>query len=363
MRHASIDILRTAAIALMVLVHFLENLAGALWTPAGFGAPLFAFLAGVSFRIWVRSQEAKGTSDAAITKVGVRRGLFLFALGLGFNFFVWLPDDLYNWDVLTAIGTGLAVLALARHLPGGFLAFVSAVIFVIAPFLRVQADYDAYWLELYFQCDKTLPEILIGYFSTGYFPLFPWVLFPIAGYVAGKAVYPDPADAGDGPPSVRPLLTWGAVLVAASVALRVVRPYLPDPLPSTILKGWTMFPASPEYVTGVLGIALILFGTLYVWVDRRQKLARFPRLLAVTRTMSRHTLSIYLLHHVLHLWPLWVYGYFSGDTATAYWREAMSIEMAVALTPVCLAVCYLLAWWADRREWPTAESAMRWVCD
>ena len=363
MRQASLDILRTAAIALMVLVHFLENLAGALWTPAGFGAPLFAFLAGVSFRIWVRSQEAKGKSDAAITKVGVRRGLFLFALGLAFNFLVWLPDDLYNWDVLTAIGTGLAVLAFLRHQPGGFLALVCVVVFVLAPFLRVQADYDAYWLERYFQCDKTLPEIVIGYFCTGYFPLFPWLVFPIAGYLAGKAVFTDPGEDGDGPPSVRLLLGWGAVLVAVSVGLRAVQPFLPDPLPTTVVKGWTMFPASPEYVTGVLGMALILFAALHVWVDRRQKLARFPRLLAVTQTMSRHTLSMYLLHHVLHLWPLWVFGYFYGETTTQYWREAMSIEMAVALTPVCLAVCYLLVWWASRREWPTAESLMRWVCD
>ena len=363
MRQSSIDILRTVAIALMVLVHFLENLAGAVWTPAGFGAPLFAFLAGVSFRLWVLSQEAKGRAAADITKVAVRRGLFLFGLGLAFNFFVWLPDDLYNWDVLTMIGTGLVVLAFARELPGGFLAFVCGVLFLLAPFLRVQADYDAHWLEGYFDGDRTLPDIVVGYLSTGYFPLFPWLLFPLAGYVAGKVVFPDPADGERSPPSVRPLLTLGVGLVVVSVLLRVVGPHLPDPLPTTVVKGWTMFPASPEYVTGVLGMALIAFGGLHVVIDRRQALARFPGVLAVARTMSQYSLTMYLLHHVLHLWPLWVCGSVYGTGATQFWRTAMSIEAAVALVPVCLAVCYLLFRVMARRQWPSVESLMRGVCD
>lgn len=363
MRHASIDILRTAAIALMVLVHFLENLAGSAWTPAGFGAPLFAFLAGVSFRIWVRSREAKGVPDTDISKVAVRRGLFLFFLGLSFNFLVWLPDDLYNWDVLTMIGTALVVLAAARNLPSELLTLVCAVLFVMAPFLRVEADYDSYWLAGYFDLDKTLSDVAIGYLCTGYFPLFPWLVFPLAGYVAGKVVFPDPADAADGPPSVAPLLKVGACLVAASVLLRIVGPHLPVILSTTVVKGWTMFPASPEYVAGVLGMAMLLFGGLHVVIDRRQKLARFPRFLGMCRTMSQYSLTMYLLHHVLHIWPLWVYGLTHGTSTTEYWRQAMSVEWAVALVPVCLLVCYLLFRLMARREWPSVETLMRWLCD
>ncbi len=41
MRYASIDILRTIALVVMVLVHFSDNLAGAVLPIAGFGAPLF----------------------------------------------------------------------------------------------------------------------------------------------------------------------------------------------------------------------------------------------------------------------------------------------------------------------------------
>ena len=66
-RQASIDVLRAVAIALMVVVHFVENLSGwyadativfagvhqVWWLPTGFAAPTFTFLTGVSYRLWV----------------------------------------------------------------------------------------------------------------------------------------------------------------------------------------------------------------------------------------------------------------------------------------------------------------------
>src|SRR4051794_6993289 len=77
-------------------------------------APLFTFVSGVSYGLWVRKQEALGKGDAAITKVTLRRGLFLFGAGVAFNVLVWLPEDTFNWDVLTLLGAALVLLAFAR---------------------------------------------------------------------------------------------------------------------------------------------------------------------------------------------------------------------------------------------------------
>src|SRR5690349_14889571 len=104
MRYISIDILRTLAIFLMVIVHFVENLSGSNFVPSGFGAPLFTLLVGVSYSLWLKSQEKRQRSDSEISKITVRRGLFLFGVGFLFNIVVWLPEDTYNWDVLTFIG-------------------------------------------------------------------------------------------------------------------------------------------------------------------------------------------------------------------------------------------------------------------
>lgn len=360
MRFASIDLLRTLAIGLMVVVHFMENLSGVDWAPAGLGAPLFAFLAGVSFRLWARGQEAKAAPPDAIRRVAVRRGLFLFALGFVFNVLVWLPEDTFNWDVLTMIGTTLVVLAFARELPRPVLVVAAGVAVAISPLLRHQADYVSYWSRDYFDPDLTLPDVLIGYLATGYFPLFPWLAFPVVGYVAGTVVFPDHTDE---PPSVRPLVLAGGGLALLAVLFRVGHHTLPAPLPTAVLNGWHMFPASPEYVCGTLGFALLAFAALHVWVDRRRRLDRVPAVIPAARTMSKYSLTMYLLHHVLHLWPLWVYGAVVGDDPTGYWRKALPVGVSIALVPVCLVACYLLFRAAERWNWPTTETLMRWLCD
>jgi uncharacterized membrane protein len=363
MRYSSIDLLRTYAIALMIVVHFLENLAGAAWTPAGFGAPLFAFLAGLSFHLWASGQSAKGTPEETIRKVAVRRGLFLFALGFAFNVLVWLPEDTFNWDVLTMIGTTLVVLGLGRSLPPIVLASAAGMILTLSPFLRMEAHYAAYWTEMYFQCEHTLSDVLIGYFATGYFPIFPWSALPIAGYLTGLSVFPQYAEPGEPQPSLRPLVLFGSLFVIVSLVCRSAHAWLPAPLSTSVLTGWTMFPASVEYMFGVIGIALLLFAAGHKWVDRSQWLARWPGLLRMAGRMSRHSLSLYLLHHVVHLWPLWISGILAGTGPTSLWRKAMTVEVSLALAFACFVACYLFAWLAERYRFPTAESVMRWLCD
>ncbi len=73
---------------------------------AGLGAPLFVFLSGVGYRLWVAGQVARGKSDLEISKTTIRRGLFVIGTGFVFNILVWLPEDTFIWDVLTFIGTG-----------------------------------------------------------------------------------------------------------------------------------------------------------------------------------------------------------------------------------------------------------------
>ena len=109
-RLVSIDVLRTTAIVLMTLVHFVENLAGSYdiesgpfiganrywWMPTGFAAPLFTFLSGVSYRLWADAQAARGRDTDEISKITVRRGLFLILFGFAFNVLVWMPEDVFN---------------------------------------------------------------------------------------------------------------------------------------------------------------------------------------------------------------------------------------------------------------------------
>ncbi|MFM8274707.1 MAG: heparan-alpha-glucosaminide N-acetyltransferase domain-containing protein [Gemmata sp.] len=360
MRYASIDVLRTVAIFLMVVVHFMENLAGANWSAAGFGAPLFTFLAGVSYRLWLNGQASKGKGEAEISKASARRGLFLFALGFAFNVLVWLPEDTFNWDVLTLIGTALLVLNLARRVPLPVPAVTAGVLLGLAPVLRASAAYPTHWANGYFEHDQTLAGVLLGYLATGYFPLFPWLAYPLAGFVVATWVFADPAE----PPPLAKAAALGAGLIGLSLLVRVARLAASDPVRAQLFGGWTMFPASTEYAFGTLGGAVLAF-TLGHWlIDRRNpRLKERNALLRIAGTFSKYSLTVYLLHHVLHLWPLWVCGTFAGDEPTRFWREAMPARLAVPLAGVCIVCVYFFLRWMDRTGRRGVEAWMRDLCD
>src|SRR6476660_1456554 len=94
----------------------------AMWSQLGgtFPAPLFLFLAGVSFALIVDRLLAKGLSAGQIAKTTIRRGAEIFALGLLFRIqeFVialgWAPwSDLFRVDILNTIGVSLMLMGLA----------------------------------------------------------------------------------------------------------------------------------------------------------------------------------------------------------------------------------------------------------
>lgn len=188
MRHASIDILRSLAIVVMVVVHFGENLSG--WTPpiAGLGAPVFAYLSGVSWVLWWRGRVAKGAADEEITRTTVRRGLFVFGVGILFNVIVWLPEDIFNWDVLTFVGSGLLFLEVARRMPRSIRWMVLILILLVAPVAREMVEYETYWTDRYFDSGFGLADVIIGYLVAGYFPLLPWLAFTLLGFLSADIV-------------------------------------------------------------------------------------------------------------------------------------------------------------------------------
>lgn len=347
----------------MVLVHFGENLSGYTLPAAGFGAPLFAFLSGVSYVLWSNGRRTQGASESDICKVSMRRGLFVFGVGFAFNVLVWLPEDTFNWDVLTFIGVALLLLNLARRLPPAISVVVAVISVVVSPILRGLADYQSYWVNRYFEHDLTLSDVLIGFLATGYFPIFPWIAFTLVGFVVASGLFAEPEEPFGPPPSPWPMVLVGTVLAATSGIVLASGPYLPDVISKYMLGGWTMFPPTVEYVLGMLGLTLILFGTMHRYVDRNPRVLSYSRVLTVAKTFSRYAFTIYVIHHVVHLWPLWIYGLATGHEPTHYWKQAMPITVSVPLALLFLACCYGIL----RRLGPDRtygiESWMRWLCD
>ena len=137
-----------------------------------------------------------------------------------------------------------------------------------------------------------------------------------------------------------------------------------------------MFPPSMAYVLGTLGLTLFAFAQCHYWIDQNPRFAqkttngttgtlseRGRPLGTIARTFSRHSLSIYLLHHVVHLWPLWIYGSIYGDDPTQFWQNALPAYASISLSVLFLILCYFLFRWMDRTGKSAAEGLMRWVCD
>ncbi len=364
-RQRSIDLLRAAAIGLMVVVHFAENLSGwyagagnafagvhrTWWLPTGFAAPTFTFLSGLSYRLWLESQRQRGAGEETIAKRTVRRGLFLIGLGFAFNVLVWLPEDIFNWDILTLIGVGLLALSVARWIPDPAVLFAAVVIAAASPALRVAAGYDAFWTEGYFDYDFTLADVTLGCLVTGYFPIFPWLAFPLAGYALAPRLL-----AGD---RSGPLAAAG--LVALSAALIAAWPVLPAAITGAAPRAWAMFPATTAYVLGTLGGVMLALVIAHRILDGAPPRAEW--LMEWATPLSRHALSIYLLHHAVHVWPLWAAGLATAGEATALWQLAMPMGWAIGLAAAFLAAAAVTFRWVDRHRLPSAESLMRWLCD
>jgi uncharacterized membrane protein len=368
MRYPSIDLLRTLAIQVMVLVHFSENLSGYTIPITGFGAPLFAFLSGVSYYLWAAGQAAKGRTDEEISKISIRRGLFVFGVGFAFNVLVWLPEEAFNWDVLTLIGTALLVLNLSRRMPVTLIVFSAALVLLVSPVLRLQADYPAYWVNRYFEYDLTLSDIVTGYFVTGYFPIFPWLAFSLSGFATATSLFGQDEEQNNDAP-IAPRFPWpttlsGACLLATSLAALFLRPYLPEMLGQQLLGGWTMFPTTIEYALAMIGADMILLSLLHWYVDLNPRINRCGALFDIAKTFSQYSLTIYILHHLVHIWPLWIYTVAIGnEDPTELWMKAMSTPASLGLAVVFLVICFFLMRWIgpDRRF--GVEAWMRWLCD
>ena len=126
-RLAYIDWMRGLACVLMFQTHCYDSwLSGNarkstffMWSQLGgtLPAPLFLFLAGVSFALVTDKLRLKGMPAAQIARTTIRRGAEIFALGLLFRlqeFLIawgWAPwSDLLRVDILNTIGLSMMLM-------------------------------------------------------------------------------------------------------------------------------------------------------------------------------------------------------------------------------------------------------------
>jgi len=218
MQHiVSIDVLRGFSLAIMILCHVMIGYGDADATESlpyfildhfigDFGATWFLLMVGMSQVL--SGDRKKGMGELDLMKKAFLRGAYLFGAGLLMAALAFGPAEIWDWDILTLIGSATVVLYFCRFLPSWLILVISAALALMAPWLRGGVDFTAAWggelvqspfisgylpgilfepVSIY-KVTWKVDDILKGYFLSGTFPIFPWLAYPLIGFVIGRRI-------------------------------------------------------------------------------------------------------------------------------------------------------------------------------
>jgi uncharacterized membrane protein len=238
-----------------------------------FPAPLFLFLAGISFALVTEKLWTKNLPPEQIARATIRRGAEIFAFGLLFRLqeyliaWGWAPlSDLLRVDVLNTIGLSMMlmgvlcwlVLAVQRGARARLaLVLVSAgtalLISLLTPPLWTtwRPDWLPWPLESYINGVHNL-----GTPQAWLFPIFPWTAFAFAGLATGFILQSQWA---------RQRETMIFFLVAAAGLAFVAASRWLDAQPQQLYTVYDYWHTSPSFFLIRVGMLLVILTASYAW--------------------------------------------------------------------------------------------------
>lgn len=331
-RRAYIDWLRGLAVLLMVLWHSVDAwhvpgdrdtaAFGVVGFLAGWAAPLFLFLAGVSLPMSGMSRLARGADRPAAARLLMRRGWQVVLIAHLFRLQSFLLNPTASWggifrpDILNVLGLGLVMAGFAW---GRATTPARRVLWLLVPALVV-AGVLTPWSPTWWW-PSLLPSRLEGYIrivdGNAVFSLFPAVGYVFAGAYLGSAL-----GARTGRDETRFLLG------AAGVGL--------------LLLGLTYLPWPPEVWRWVRALVVIggRVGAMILMLAATSRLlvVTAPRPSGMMLVFGRTSLFVYWIHVEL------VYGRFSYPL-----HKSLPLPWALAAWAALLLALYGLArLWARR---------------
>jgi uncharacterized membrane protein len=349
-RLAWIDWMRGLACVLMFQTHCYDAWLGGVARNTNFlkgsqilgtlPAPLFLFLAGISFALVTDKLIRKNLSAAEITRTMARRGAEIFAFGLLFRlqeFLIawgWAPwSDLLRVDVLNIIGLSMILMALTcgitltiwrkthapqqevlpndpyQGMPSGItqsteketgfsrwrLALIStsiavtALIALLTPPLYTtwRPTWLPWWLQSYINGCHNL-----GAPQPWLFPLFPWAAFAFAGLASGFILFSDQAHNQ----MATTLALFSGVGIVAILTARQL-----DHSSFYLYSTYDYWHTSPNFLMMRIGLLLVIAFLTYAWCRWGLATRGFSPLIQLGQT----SLLVYWVHIEF------VYGRFS----------------------------------------------------
>lgn len=339
-RLAYIDWMRGLACLAMFQTHCYDSWLGEparqskffKWSQIGgtLPAPLFLFLAGISFAMVTDKLRSKNTPPRQIARATISRGAEILGLGLlfrvqefvlGFRGAPW--TDLLRVDVLNIIGVSMMLMGLlcwvfstagdsadptaVRIRNTVAAAIVSLSIAMVTPPLWTtwRARWLPWFLESYINgvhiFDKPQPWL---------FPIFPWAAFAFAGLAVGFVLMLPAARQHE--------LRAVACIAAAGAAIYEIAHWA-DSQPKQIYADYDFWHTSPNFFLIRLAILLGIMLIAYVWC----KWGLAARIFSPLIQLGHTSLLVYWVHIEF------VYGGMSILTRHAQTITSASIGLAI----------------------------------
>ena len=311
-----IDWMRGLACLLMFQTHCYDSWLGGdarkstffMWSQLGgtLPAPLFLFLAGISFALVTDRLLQKGPTPAQIARTTIRRGAEIFGLGILFRlqeFLIalgWAPwSDLFRVDVLNIIGVSMMLMGVLcwivilrsqeRIVLSMSAIGVSLLIALLTPLFWT--SWRPRWLpwplESYINGVHNLDQP-----QAWLFPIFPWTAFAFVGLATGFLLMSE---------YVRRRESAFFVLIGvAGVALIYIARWF-DHQGGQLYPVYDFWHTSPNFFLIRVGLLLAIMCGAYMWCSWGAAQWRFSPLVQLGKT----SLLVYWVHIEF------VYGRFS----------------------------------------------------
>jgi len=239
-------------------------------------APLFLFLAGISFAIVTAKLQQRGLPAGQIARTTIQRGAEILALGLAFRlqeFLIawgWAPwADLLRVDILNTIGVSMMLMGLlcwavlrwtpnrtveiSRFALSGGAAITAMAISLLTPLLWTvwRPDWLPWPIESYINGVHNLGDP-----QAWLFPIFPWSAFAFAGLAVGFILKSAWAKARESSLFLGAAPT-GVILIELARWL--------DARSGQIYPVYDFWHTSPNFFLIRIGILLIILAASYAW--------------------------------------------------------------------------------------------------
>jgi uncharacterized membrane protein len=354
-RLAYIDWMRGVACVLMFQTHCYDSwLSGSarqskffMYSQLGgtFPAPLFLFLAGISFALVTEKLRQKNVPSIQIAGTTIRRGAEIFAYGLLFRLqeyliaWGWAPkSDLLRVDVLNTIGVSMMLMGLLCWLVlatnRGAYARLALVLASAGTALLISLLTPPLWTTWR---PSWLPWPLESYVNgvhnlgtpqSWLFPIFPWTAFAFAGLAVGFLLQS---------PWTREREAAFFCLAGVAGVILVEGARWLDRQPRQLYAVYDFWHTSPNFFLIRLGMLLVILAGAYAWCRWGAGQWGFSPLIQ----LGQASLLVYWVHLEF------VYGRFSILPKRAVTIRTASLGL-LAIFLAMLALAFLRTRWKGR---------------